>query len=333
MPNQLDGIVYLLIANTAYAVVALVLVLAYGKGIEIACAIMVPASIEAVIAALWCGFTRTNIIPSRAERRKCAVVSYFAAIAYVLQRVAYSYGEYGNNVAISALSPLIAAPLAYCLLQEEVLPVFWIFSAFAFFGVILIVQPSFLFGASNGYEYAWVGYCIMALGTVFMALVYVHQSMYNIPGAVLAFWTRFSLSLGAIAYCFFFDVDISVDYVGWMFLVAIAFLDVFAFSMEMNGAALAGPTKTALMQLVGTPISYILQILFLTYLGADGFVYTGVVFVLASVACYLYITREPDLVDREETTTSVREIQEILLRNGNVVPGVPARQPEEVGAA
>jgi len=171
-----------------------------------------------------------------------------------------SYSNVGNCMAITALLPFFVAPMSFLVLGDELSVLFFLCAVAATGGVMLILQPAFLFEESTLTPTETFGYVLMILGVLTLSAMYVAQRFAKIPSVPLTFWSRFLAAAGAGIYCIVQNENIKIhSNEAWAYLFILSMGQMAGKLVKSGGIAKIQPHRAALMNLFTTPFTYLLQ--------------------------------------------------------------------------
>lgn len=220
------------------------------------------------------------------------IVALQIVIMNVSWAIAIYHADPANTTAIYGILPLSSAISEYIFLGNRI-PwlLLLITNVFCVSGLILVIQPPFIFAETSTSASELFGYAMGAISTIDYAIYASVQRIYKVDGSRATLIGTIGLIITwLIAVYFSGNWEVPSNYL-LALLALIAFFKTFAYYLSAVGSQMVDPTVCGLLWLLEIPLIYVFEPLILGIV-MNYLVYVGAFIILVSVAYYGYKATE-----------------------------------------
>jgi len=200
------------------------------------------------------------------------------------------FADPANISLFIGLGPLMTGIIKFYLgLDSLCLVQYVITTSFAVFGMVLALQPSFLFGASSTSQSSadWIGYLLMFIAVLSYSTFAVCQRIRK-TDEILTLFMRTVITAGVFAVCTIFESWHPINFFQWLQILFMIFLNTSSLCLLAIGCQETPATTSALLFLLEIPFTYLgTALIFDKILGIT--TYCGVALILLSIGHYLIL--------------------------------------------
>jgi len=233
---------------------------------------------------------KISFLPDERSFMELCIYSIIFTTCNVLWLFSVFFADAGNCASFIGVVPLVTAFLSYFLLSESIPGAKFLTAAItSLVGVIMVVQPPFLFADSVTSLRSLFGYLLMMGAVISYGGFAIYQRAYPTHPTRSVFYAGFFMSLSYFFISFFDDTWASASSFQFCLIFGISLMKTVAYLSITKGCALCTPTTTSLLFLLEIPSTYVLETLILDAV-LNYMTYIGVVLILGSVSFYIVYT-------------------------------------------